>query len=168
MNIFQNFGVNPILLLAQIVNFLIILYVLKRFMYKPVLNILKSREDEIKKGVEDAQKAEEKLAEAAEKEKQILTHAQERADKILMDAKAEASETKNSAQEKAKAETERMLVQAKEQIMQESSAAEENLTKNIGRIAVALLEKSLTGVFGEKEQKIILKKAETQIGKLRA
>ena len=61
MNIFQNFGVNPILLLAQIVNFLIILYVLKRFMYKPVLNILKNREDEIKKGIEDAQIAEEKL-----------------------------------------------------------------------------------------------------------
>ena len=168
MNIFQNFGVNPILLLAQIVNFLIILYVLKRFMYKPVLKILKNREDEIKKGIEDAQIAEEKLVEALEKEKQILTRAQERADKILTDAKSEATETKNSAQEKAKAETERLLAQTREQIIQETSIAEENLTKNIGQIAVALLEKSLTGVFGEKEQKIILKRAETQIEELRS
>lgn len=159
MEFLKDFGFNPVLLIAQIINFLVILFVLKKFMYKPVLDVLKKREDQIKEGIKNSDEADKKLLNAEEKEKQILTKAQERAEKIVSEAKLEASEIKSSAEESARIESEKMLTQAKEAIAQEEKAAEERLTKKIGRIAISLLEKSLTGIFGEKEQKIILKKA---------
>lgn len=159
MEILKDFGVNPVLLVAQIVNFLIILFVLKRFMYKPVLDMLKKRENQIRDGLRSAEEGEKKLTEAEKKERQILHTAQERAEKILGDSKIEAQELKDQAIVIAKKEAEKIIAQAKETIEQEEKAAEERLTKKIGQIAISLLEKSLGRIFGEKEQKIILKKA---------
>lgn len=166
MEIFKDFGVNPVLLVAQIVNFLIILVVLKKFMYKPVIGILKKREDEIKLGIKNSEEAQKKLEEADAKEKEILQTARERADKIIAQAKLEATEAKNEIEANSKREIERMQGQFKETIDQETKAAEERLTKKIGGIAIALLEKSLVGVFGEKEQKLILKKASVHLEKV--
>jgi F-type H+-transporting ATPase subunit b len=57
MEILKTFGFDPILLGAQIINFLIIFYLLKRFLYKPVLGMLKTREDKIKEGIKQAEEA---------------------------------------------------------------------------------------------------------------
>lgn len=165
MQIFQDFGVNPILLLAQVVNFLIILFVLKKFLYKPVLKIMSDREKEVKKGIEDAQAAQLKLDEATQKEAEILKKASERADKLIEEAKAQAQTMKTQAEEDAKSSAERILTEGRERVAQESAETEEKLTKNIGRIAITILEKSLVGIFGEKEQKTILKKAQLQLEK---
>ena len=159
MEIIKNFGVNPLLLVAQIINFLIILYLLKRFLYKPVISMIKKREDEIKEGLKNAEEGEKKLIQAGEKEKDILRIAREKAEKILTEAKKEAQELRSQSEVIAKKDAERILLQAKLTIEREEKAAEERLTRRIGKIAVTLLEKSLTGIFGEKEQKIILKKA---------
>ena len=152
MNILKDFGVIPILLTDQIVNFLIILFVLKRFLYKPVLSMLKKREDEIKQGLKNSEDAQKKLEEASEKETQILRKAQEKAEKIVNDAKLEAEDVRNKIEESARRESERMILQAKQTIDQDTKEAEERLTKKIGRIAISLLESSLKGIFGEKEQ----------------
>lgn len=165
MQIFKEFGVNPILLVAQIVNFLIIFVVLKKFLYKPVLEMIKNRQIEIEKGLEDSEKAKLELEKAEEEEKEILHKAQSKAEKILDQAKTDAAEIKANAQDSAKKEAESMIEQAKEQIAQESRSAEEKLTQNIGGIAISLLEKSIQGIFGKKEQDVLLKKAGEQLRK---
>lgn len=165
MEIFKDFGVSPILLIAQIINFLIILYILKRFMYKPVLDVLKKREDQIRSGLKSAEEGEKKLIDSQEKEKQILQKARTTADKMVANAKLEAEELKAEKLAQTKLETEKMLELARLTIENETRDAEERLTQKIGRISVALLEKSLTGIFSEKEQSAILKKATDQIQK---
>lgn len=165
MEIFKDFGVNPVLLIAQIVNFLVILFILKKFMYKPVLDILKKRENQIKEGLKSAEESEKKLAQTLEKEKEILHKAHETAEKIVSDAKIEAGETKAKIEELTKKEVERMLNQSRRTIEQETKEAEQKLSIKIGQIAVTLLEKSLKGLFGEREQKLIMKKAVAQLEK---
>ncbi|EKD87019.1 MAG: hypothetical protein ACD_37C00072G0003 [uncultured bacterium] len=165
MEILKDFGVNPVLLVAQIVNFLVILFVLKRFMYKPVLDMLKKRENQIRDGLKSGELGEKKLTEAEEKEKQILQKARSEADKMIADVKIEADELKEEKLEQTRREVEKMLEQARLTITQETTDAEERLTQKIGQIAISLLEKSLTGIFGEKEQKLILKKAQAQLMK---
>ncbi len=165
MNILNDFGVNPVLLIAQIINFLIILYILKRFMYKPILGVIKKREGEIKKGIGDSEEAKKILMEAQEKEKQILQKAQTKAEKIVDDARLEADDVRAKIEEQTKKETQRMLTEARQTITQETKDIEEKLTQKIGLIAIRLLEKSLAGIFGEKEQKVILKKASLELEK---
>lgn len=165
MEIFKDFGVNPVLLISQIVNFLVILFILKRFMYKPVLDILKKRENQIKEGLKNAEESEKKLAQTLEKEKEVLHKAHEMAQKIVNDAKIEAAETKLKIEELTKKEVEMMIEQSRQTIEQETKEAEQKLSKRIGQIAVDLLQKSLKGIFGEREQKLIMKKAISQLEK---
>jgi len=165
MEILNEFGFNPILFVAQIINFVIIFIVLKKLMYKPVMDIINKRDKEIRKGLKDKEEAEILLEKAQEKETEILKKAQVKAEKIIEDAKLEASEAKAQTEENAKKEAERMLMQAHETISQETKLAEEHLTNKIGTIAIGLLEKSLQGIFNKKEQDIILKKAEAELKK---
>ena len=163
MEIFKEFGVNPVLLVAQIFNFLLILFVLKRFAYKPVLELIEKRKKEIEKSVRDNELAKETLDKAQEKERQILLRAQEKSDKILSDAKTEATELRNKAEDAAKSDSERIIEQARAQIQDETRVAEERLSNKIGTIAISLLEKSLQGIFSQKEQQTILKRADEAI-----
>lgn len=165
MEILNNFGFNPMLFVAQIINFIIVFFVLKKILYKPVLDMLKKRDAEIKKGLKDKEDAEILLKQTQEKETEILQKAQERAEKIIADAKLEANETRDLTIENARKEAERMINQANETISQETRLAEDHLTAKIGGIAIGLLEKSLIGIFGKKEQEAILKKAELELKK---
>ncbi|MEK7092668.1 MAG: ATP synthase F0 subunit B, partial [Patescibacteria group bacterium] len=87
MEIIQQFGIQPIMLAAQAVNFLIILYVLKRFLYKPMLSVLKKRKDEIALGLRNAEEARILLEKTAEAEKNVLKLAQAQAKKMIDEAK---------------------------------------------------------------------------------
>lgn len=165
MELLKDFGFDPVLLIAQIINFLIILVVLKKFMYKPVLDMLNKRKEEIENGLKNAEEAEKKLSEADEKESLILQKAHAQAEKIVADAKLEAIAVKEETEEKTRQEVEKMLSNARLTIAQETKEAEEALTQKVGKIAILLLEKSLKGVFGEKEQSAILKKATENISK---
>ncbi len=165
MNILENFGFDPILFVAQIINFVIIFFILKKILYKPVLEMLNKRDSEIKKGLKDKDEAEKLLAKAEVQEAEIIKKAQLRAEKIIADAKLEANDTRTHIEENAKKEAERIIRQANETIEHETKLAEEHLTKKIGGIAIGLLESSLSGLFGKKEQEVILKKAETELRK---
>lgn len=168
MDILNDFGFDPILFVAQIINFVIIFFILKKILYKPVLDIISKRDKEIKQGLKDKEEAENLLSNAELKETEIIQKAQARAEKIITDAKLEANETKAQIEEQARKDAERTLTQARDTIMQETKLAEEHLTNKIGTIAIGLLEKSLSGIFGKKEQETILKKAETQLKKQKA
>src|SRR5438477_11743203 len=92
MEILKNFGVNGYLLGAQIINFLIVFYILKRLLYKPVLSMLKKREDEVKEGLRLSEEGRKTFEEAQTKEKEILKKAEGQADKIVADARSKALE----------------------------------------------------------------------------
>jgi len=165
MEMLEEFGFNPTLFVAQIINFVIIFFVLKKILYKPVMDIISKRDKEIRQGLKDKEEAEILLEKAQEKEKEILQKAQKRAEQIINEAKIEATDIKNQSEENTKKDAERILAQARDTISQETKIAEEHLTNKIGSIAIGLLEKSLQGVFGKKEQDVIIKKAETELKK---
>jgi len=165
MEILKNFGVDPILLGAQIINFLIIFYLLKRFLYKPVLGMLKKREDKIKEGIKQAEEARVTLEKTLEQEKKIFAKAHEEAKSLIADAKTQALEVARDVEENTKKQVEKILADAKAQIDQDAKRMETELGEKISILAKDMLEKSLQGVFGEKEQKQILEKALKNIKK---
>jgi F-type H+-transporting ATPase subunit b len=137
------FGIDWHLLLAQAVNFSIVLVALTYFLYKPVLEMLDKRRELVAKGVEDAKLAEEKLAtadeEAASKlnvadteaesivadareaatlqKTQIVRDAEERAAAIARDAEARAGETASKALRESEKEIARLAILAAEKVM---------------------------------------------------
>src|SRR3989344_881484 len=156
MEIIKNFGVNPILLAAQIVNFLIVFFILKKFLYKPILDLLKKRRITIQEGIQQAEKAREKLEKVIIEEKNILQSAQMTAKKIIEDAKQESIVITKQMNDNAKKQTERILNLAKDQIARESLQTEKRLAVNTSRLAVTFLKKALEEFFSQKEQKEVI------------
>ena len=159
MEIIKNFGVNPILLAAQIINFLIIFFILKKFLYKPVLDLLKKRRITIQEGIEHAEEARVKLEKVVIEEKNILKNAQMQAKKIIEDAREESIGVIKQLNDNAKKQTEKMLKDAKDQIIRESIETEKRLAVKTSKLAVSFLEKTLNEFFSLKEQKEVMSSA---------
>lgn len=165
MEKFSQFGVEPILLLAQIVNFLILLYLLKRFLYKPILELLKKREEKIREGLKAGEKGEEFLLKAREEEKQILSKASEEAHSVLEETRARASQLEAELLSHAKEESERLVTQARAQIEVEKKVVERELEKNVVATAVRLLGTILPKVLSKEDHTRILVSSEKTLRK---
>jgi len=165
MEIFKTFGLDLSLTVAQIVNFLIILFILKRFLYKPIFKILKKREDLVKETIEKSEESKKALEKAQREEKEVIKKAQATANQILKDAREQASDLIKRGEEAAKKQTQYMIEEAKVQIQRETKEAEQQLTKQVGNLSVEILRKSLGSIFTEKDQTEIVKRAVTALGK---
>ncbi len=166
MEIIRNFGVNPILLAAQIINFLIIFFILKKFLYKPVLELLKRRQTTIRDGLKQAEQARIKLEKVVIEEKNILRQAQLQAKKVIEEAKQESITLTLQMNDTAKKQTEKILIDAKDQIARETAAVEKRLAVNTSKLAVSFLEKALVEFFSAKEQKEVVSNALRKIKKI--
>jgi F-type H+-transporting ATPase subunit b len=165
MEIIKNFGLNPVLLGAQIVNFLIILFILKKLLYKPVLDVLKKRQVTIREGLKQAEEARVKLEKVVVEERNILRQAQLQSKKIIEDAKQESMEVSRKMNEDAKKQTEKMINDAKEQIARESIETEKRIAINTSKTAVTILENTLKEFFSPKEQGQVIASALKKIKK---
>lgn len=159
MEILGKFGINPVLLVAQIVNFLIIFYIIKKFALKPILHMLRNREKTIKEGLQQAEHAKKLLEEASEKEKVVLKKAQAEARELLDEAKKHRDELLAETKIKTKAQAEKILSEAREQISFETREAEKRLTAHVLQLAVQLLRESSAELFTEKEQDALMARA---------
>lgn len=157
MELIKNFGLDLVLLAAQIVNFLIILYILRKFLYKPVLKILEKRKLLIKEGLDKTEEVRIRLEETIEKEKRILKTAQEQAKIILEETKKESLELHKIAEEETKIKVDSMLFLAREQISFETKEAEKRLTLQVSRLAIDFLQKAIQDLFSKKDQELVMK-----------
>ena len=165
MDILKTFGLNWQLLLAQIVNFLIILYVLKRYLYPPLFNVFKKREELVKDSIKKAEENEKILEKTKNLEKEVIQKAKVTADEIIKEAREQASDIIKKAEEDSKQKSDKMLKDAKAQIELETAESEKKLNKYVIDLSLDLLKKTLANVFNEKEQSEIVQKAMKEMQK---
>lgn len=159
MEIIQNFGVNPILLGAQVLNFLLIFFLLKKFLYKPLLQTMQNRKLRIAEGLTYAKEAEERLEKIKEEEAKILKQAQTQAQKMLTDTKQQTQDMLKVAHDETRKQTEKMMAEAKAQIEEESMKAEKRLAQTVNTLALQYLQKTVGELFTEKDQQEVMEKA---------
>ncbi len=165
MEILENFGFEPVLFVAQIVNFIIVLFVLQRFLYKPILKTLKQRKDIIEEGLQKAEEARKLFEKAQKEEKEILKNANMEARKLLTEARNEAMLMHKKAEENAKQKTEIMMNETREQLQREAKEVQAQITHNVSTLAVDFLRKALSELFSQQGQAELMEKAIKQIQK---
>jgi len=158
MDIINNFGIQPYLLVAQIVNFLILFYLLKRFAFKPIITILEKRRREIELGLKNAEEGKQALEKALEEEKKILQKAQTEAQKIINDSKNQADRMSEDIKMQTKMQVENMLQDARTQREREEKEMEKRIALSAARLAVDMVQEAIEGVFTENEQKEALQR----------
>lgn len=159
MEIAQQFGIKPILLAAQIVNFLIILFVLKRFFYKPIVKMLEERRRKIEESLKNAEVIEQKLADTQEKSAAILESARENAERLITDAKTEGQRLVDKAAAEARAAAEETLKKAMEQIQAEKIQMQKELEQETLDLVVLTVKKILGRNLKDSEKKDLTAKS---------
>lgn len=119
MEILAKLGIDWKLLIAQAVNFLVLLWILKRYAYQPILRALEARTKKIEQGLADAALSQEKLASTVEEEKRIMVAAREEARDILARAEASARNRDTKMLAETKAKIDRMIVDADTHLAEE-------------------------------------------------
>lgn len=115
----EKLGINWALLIAQLFNVILLVWLLARFLYKPVLNMLNERTRRIQESLQDAEKVKEQLANARKDYDAELAKARQEAAGILAQAqdRAKAQEAEIVAQ--ARVEADRIRQEAREQAERE-------------------------------------------------
>jgi F-type H+-transporting ATPase subunit b len=163
MDIIKNFGLDPYLLLAQVLNFLVILYLLKRFLYPPLFKMHERRRELAKEAVDNAAESQKLLDHAKEDEREIIKKARLSAEQIIQDAKDQANLIMIRAEERAKIQSERVIEEAHAQIVRETEAVERSLENRIGSLSVGFLKRILPTVFSIKTQDEVVDKVLKEI-----
>lgn len=143
MEILNVFGVHWKLLAAQVVNFSIALYILHRYLYKPVFAMLKKRQDIIAKGLSDAEAAGAAKMTIEAERTSIITDARTEGGKIMEDLRKKAVEQEHDILRKAQESSVATLAEAKLQAEAERAHILRESEKEVARMAVLSAEKIL-------------------------
>jgi F-type H+-transporting ATPase subunit b len=165
MEILSILGLEGKVFVAQLVNFLIVVFILKKILYKPMQKMLNERQSKIERGLQDAQNAKIALENAGEERKKILAAAKNDADALSASAKASLEETKVRLTQDTKNRCEQILEDAKQKAAMEF----ENMNRQIGKISVDISGKVMShvfsGLFTDEEKSKILARALEKIEK---
>lgn len=164
MDILRGFGFETKLFIAQIINFLILAYLLKRFLYKPLLEVMRKREEKIKSGIEYADQSKLILEKTEQDKNDIIKNARIEAEKIITETKSAAEGMKREILDNSRQEAVKIMTEAKTQASLEMKKMEKNVETMSLDLSQKILNNLITSLFDEQEKKKIMEKA---VGKLK-
>lgn len=140
------------LLFWTMLSFSILLFILRKFAWKPILLGLKSREEFIAKALKQADEARAELTRIQESNQVLAEKARLERERDFQEAKAFREKLIEEAKEEARAESQKMIEKAREIIKQEKEAAKKELYVTVTSLALELSEKILRKQFSDKDK----------------
>ncbi len=166
MGTLGKFGLDPVLLAAQVVNFLIIAWILNRFLIRPLMANMKARREKIAQGLEDAEKARRALEDAAKERDKVLQDASAEAFRLLQNARDEAERLRAAALERAGTDAERLVVEARAVLDLERQDMEKAVQSLSLELSGKILENVVEGLFSDEEKRRIVARGIERIGRM--
>jgi F-type H+-transporting ATPase subunit b len=163
----EQLGIEPSLLLAQLVNFSIIIFVLSKLLYKPILAMLEKRKHEIEEGLaltEKMRMAEEKMR---DKQDKMLETARKDARDLVEQAKKDAQETEKQIVAEAHKGAEAIIEKAKSESQNQHELMLKDVRKEAIDLAVAMTKRLTTSVLSDTDQHRLLGKQLKELEDLR-
>jgi F-type H+-transporting ATPase subunit b len=159
----ETFGWNPWLFLSQVISFLIVALLLRRFAYKPILAVLEERRRKIEEGQLNAEKIQKELAEAEKRYQEILAKANADAQRMIDEARESAAHLSERKQQEAIAAAEQIIAKAREAAALEHDRTMESLKRELGRLVVETTAKVTEKVLTPEDQRRLQEEAARQL-----
>jgi F-type H+-transporting ATPase subunit b len=150
---FSAFGVDVWKLLFQVVNFLLLLYLLNRFLFKPVLGRLDERKSRIEKGLEDAESAARDRELARAEREAAVAEARKEAQAMIARATKIAEDSRAEIVEQARTEAEKVTARATDEIRAEKERAMAELRATVADLALDVAGKLVRSEMGDATQR---------------
>ncbi|MFA5169405.1 MAG: F0F1 ATP synthase subunit B [Candidatus Paceibacterota bacterium] len=150
------------ILVGQIINFAILFFILKSFVYRPFLNLMKSRREKIEAGINKSIEADERLNKVQELRREMERKMEEEKKKVLSSAEAEAKKRADESFKKTEEEKAALLIKAKKEAEdlkeKESEKTKKETIDNAFALAEKLLKENIDGKKGKQISDEFLKK----------
>jgi len=134
------------------VVFLLLLVLLGKYAWKPILNAIKTREDGITKALASAESALNDMRELKSNNEKILADARNERDALIKEAREAKEAIINEAKTKAQKDADRILASAREQIINEKNAAVTELKNQVATLSIEIAEKILRSELSSDEK----------------
>jgi F-type H+-transporting ATPase subunit b len=159
----ETFGWNPWLFLSQVISFVIVALLLRRFAYKPILAVLQERRQRIEEGLINADKIKKELAEAEKRYQEIVAKANGDAQRLIDEARTSSAHLAERKQQEAIAAAEQILAKAREAGAIEHERTMETLKRELGRLVVETTAKVTGKVLTPDDQRRLQEEAARQV-----
>jgi F-type H+-transporting ATPase subunit b len=159
----ETLGIQWPKLIAQFVNFAIVLFVLWKFAYKPIFNMLEFRRDKIADSLDNAEKIKAELARTEVAQREILDRANVQANKFIEEARAAAAVVREQEMQKAIAAAEQIIANARQATAQDHAKMLADLKREVGRLVVQTTVTVTGKVLTPDDQKRLAEEAARQL-----
>ncbi len=166
MELLEKLGISWSLLLAQVVNFGILLALLTFFVYRPLLALLDSRRERIARAMEEAKKIEGQAKEMEQARREQLAKIDAECGAYLENMRREAEELQDQILLKAKKEAENMIQRTKKQLQDEREAMLREILAAVSQLIVQVAAKVLEREFSPADEKRLLASVERELPSL--
>ncbi|MEI8279295.1 MAG: F0F1 ATP synthase subunit B [Bacteroidota bacterium] len=145
-----------------LVAFLLVLFILRKFAWKPILSMLGEREKGIAESIATAERVKGEMAQLKSENEKLMVQAREERAQMLKEAKQQSEQIVTKAKEDTRMIADKMIADAHQQITQQKMAALTEVKNEIGNLAVEVAEKILRKQLagGEDQNNYIKKLAE--------
>jgi F-type H+-transporting ATPase subunit b len=159
----ETFGFNLWIFLSQVISFVIVALVLRRYAYKPILQVLEERRQRIAEGLLNAEKIKQQLAEAEQRQAEILAKANAQAQKMIDEARESSAHIAERKQQEAVVAAEQIMAKAREASAIEHERTMTELKRELGRLVVNTTAKVTGKVLTPEDQRRLQDEAARQI-----
>lgn len=156
---------DPGLFVWTIITFLLLLTALAKFAWKPLLNILKEREDFIKSSLNDAEKAQQELARLNAEREAIINKARGEAQSILAQGKVAATKLKDETLNDAKEKANMVIADAEKQIQVQKEKAIAEIKGEVVNLSLSVAEKLIKKNLSADDNKALIDESLTHVMK---
>ena len=163
MEIFTTFGVTWGKFIAQIILFLIVYGILKRFAFGPILEVLNERRRRIEEGQHNAEKIKKQLAEAELRYQEVLRKANDEATRLIEEARASSDAHMQKQLQQAIKDAEGIITKAHDGIVQERNKMVAEVKKEMVELVVQTTAKVVGKVITPEDQKRLSEETSQQL-----
>jgi len=151
------------ILVSQTISFSIVFFVLWRFAYKPIFQMLQARREKIAEALANAEKIKGDVARTEAERQKILADAGDQANKLIDDARQAAGRVREQETQKAIASAEQIVVKAREAAAQERAQMLAQLKREVGRLVVQTTATVTGKVLTSEDQQRLAAETEKQL-----
>ena len=145
------------LIFWMLISFLIVLFILRKYAWKPILSALKDRENSIRDALLSADEAKKEMESLKADNEKIIIEARKERDNLIKEAKDIKEEIISKAKKEAGIEASKLTESAKQQIESEKKSAIEDIKKQIAILSVEIAEKIIKQKLADnKEQEQLI------------
>jgi len=154
---------DPGLFIWTILTFLVLVALLAKFAWRPLLQALESRQDSIRKSLDDAQKAKQDLERLHAESAEIIRQSRVEADAIVTRSRGDAERLREEMKQKARAEADAIVKNAERQIQLETGRAVQQIRREAVDLSVMIASKLIQRNLTKEDNERLIEEALKQV-----